>query len=926
MANVKMPDKINGSWIWKRSLLNSPDTYMLMRKEFVCNSIGMEANFWISANSAYQLFINGRFVGFGPHAHSHRGSGYVDNYKVTYYLEAGINVIAILLYYNGSFGSSDRRNPGLWCQLDTGHQQIVSDETWFIHEGVYFGGHRARLAPERGMSFIFRAKDCPQKWNKPMFLPDASWYKPDYVVRADGNGTKLELYPLPPPIVNDEHCQVIPIERGRVSDCPNWTQVVFNSNSDTTERTYAAESYIFSREDCEIPVKLFTDDPFKFFCNNRLVALGKHWNGEESVLAVHAGWNRLLLIMEPVRHSMGFFMIMPESISGQPFKVLMEMSEEAQSGWNIAGPLKLSLEAATPSLGFGRLLVRHYRVNAWALTDPFDFLNHSVFSPSEQTPGAQSIMAPLSEREYVVCRLDKLRYGFACVHLEASEGDIVDVTVGLSRTERRVVIPAGGTRGTGSVICRRGANMFLSFLPSDCFYIMISVRKAASTVSITEVQLEELYRPARYEAQFRSSDELLNRFWDIGKQTLRRSAAFVPLAEPVADFDCYMLDAYIDAVNMAAVFGDYDYTAVRLRQFLDSQLENGDIPALTFGRKSVSQIHHLFFLPVWIHYNCRFGGKRKELEYALTGLDLAREYFEAMIDEETGLLVDVESRFGLHSRLSHGDFREDEIPTYLNALFCRFLLSASEIYHTAGQEETAAHCMELARNVAEQLRKLNFEETIQLFGRWNFDAARKPDYNLFANFCAMFGGVYPMESFFFFFEAFFSPEPPFDKSKESEHPYFHFLFVEMMFAIAERDWAFDYFRSYWSRRISEECGAWRLSHDDVLPAPTRFSDGSCVTPNVFLLREVAGVRFAESGHQVVYFNPAFNLVEWVDSVLPLAAGKLKVQWKRMEDSVLSVTLDSTVPVKIVPEMSAEQLRNTEFQLGEKVTLLNPRKA
>ena len=56
----------------------------------------------------------------------------------------------------------------------------------------------------------------------------------------------------------------------------------------------------------------------------------------------------------------------------------------------------------------------------------------------------------------------------------------------------------------------------------------------------------ELTRNERQETTFRCSDELLNQFWEIGKQTLRRSAAFVPLAESRADNDCYMLDAYID--------------------------------------------------------------------------------------------------------------------------------------------------------------------------------------------------------------------------------------------------------------------------------------------------------------------------------------------------------------------------------------------
>ena len=924
MANVTLPRKINGVWIWKQSLLNHPDSFLLMRKEFVCSSVGLETNLWISANCAYQLFINGRFVGFGPRAHQSCGISYIDQHEVTYYLESGINVIAVLLYYNVFPGGDDRRTPGLWCQMETEHQQVIcSDESWFIYDGSCFGGHRARISPEQGMTQLFRAKDCPPKWSNPMFLPDANWQRPDYTVPVGELGAKLELHPLTPPVINEEQPPIFLTERGFVTTQPNWTQVVFDNSCDTLGFTYAADTYIFCEEECEIAVRPYTDDPFKFFCNNRLVATGEYSSGEEVVLPLRAGWNRLLLIQNPGCHSMGFFLVLPDEAFGRPFQVYQDMMDDAASGWNTVGPLKLSLAEATPSLRFERLQVKRYLPDLSKLTDPFSYLKHCVFSPAGKTPAEIGVPEPLAEREYLIYRLDKLRSGFVRVQLTANEGDVVDIITGLRRSERGLVVPAGGVRSACTIVCRKDQNMFLSFTPSDCFYVMIAVRSSSGPVRVTGVWLEELYRPVRHEASFRCSDELLNRFWEIGRQTLRRSAAFVPLAESRSDFDCYMLDAYIDAVNMAAVFGDFDYATARLRQFIDAQLENGDIPALTFGRRHASQIHHLFFFPVWIYYNYRFCANPVELERTVPSLDLTREYFEAMLDEETGLLVDVETRFGLHSRLSHGEFGEDEVPTYLNALFCRFLLSAAEIYRQVNQPGSVARCVSLAQRVAGQLMRLNFDEEAQLFGRWGFQAKRKPDHNLFANFCAMFGGVFPLESFERFFYAFFNYDPPFDKSEESEHPYFHFLFMEMMFAIGQRDWAFRYFRDYWARRICDDCDAWRISPDHPEPAPTKFSDGSCVSPNIFLLREVVGVRIAEAGHSVIYFNPAFNLIDWAEATLPMARGRLKVQWKKLPDGGLEVMLDSNVPVKILPEMTRAQLGNTEFRLGEKVTLLKP---
>ena len=923
MSSVTLPTEINGVWIWKRSLLNQPDSYLLMRKEFVCSSVGLEANLWISANCSYQLFINGRFVGFGPRAHQSSGISYIDQHEVTWYLESGINVVAVLLSYNVPSDRNDRRVPGLWCQLESARQVLIaSDESWLLYEGRCLANPRARVSQNRGMTQFLRATEVPPKWMNPMFLPSGAWTRPDHIVPVGESGARLELHPLSPPVINEEHPPVKLLEQGRITGTPNWSQVVFDSSDAMPGAAFAADTWLFCEKECEATVELFSDDPFKFFCNKRLVDSGDFRLGGGAVLPLRSGWNRLLLVQTPSCHAMGFFMILPDEASGQPLRLYQDTMEGAAAGWNTVGPLKLPLTEATPSLRFERLQVERFLPDAGELTDPFDYLKHCVFSP-EKLPENAGMPISLAENEYAVFRLDKLRCGFVRVQLQASEGDVVDISSGVLRAEHGLVQPSGGVRGTGTIVCRSEQNLYLDVTPADCFYIMISVRRAASRVRIDSVMLEELFRPVRHEATFQSSDELLNRFWEIGYQTLRRSAAFVPPVEAKSDFDSYMLDSYIDAVNMAAVFGNFDYATARLRQFIDAQLENGDIPALTCGSRHVSQLHHLFFFPVWIHYNYRFCGNPVELERAIPALDLAREYFEAMLDEETGLLIDVESRFGLQSRLSRHEFSENEIPTYLNALLCRFLLSSAEIYWLVNQQGSVSRCLTLAKRISEQLKELNFDKKKQLFGRWSFQAERKPDCNLFANFCAMYGGVYPLESFEKFFYAFFNYDPPFDKSTESAQPYFHFLFLEMMFAIGQRDWAFRYFRDYWSKRICDECCAWRVSPDCAEPAPTKFSDGSCVSPNIFLLREVVGIRIAEAGHSVIYFNPAFHLVEWAEATIPMARGRLKVSWKRLPDGGLEVMLDSNIPVKVMPELSHAQLRNTEFRIGEKVTLLKP---
>ncbi len=922
MANVKLPNRIYGNWIWKQSLLNHPDSVLLLRKEFVCSTVGLETNLWISACCAYQLFINGRFIGFGPRAHQNIGTSYIDQHDVTFFLEAGVNVIAVQVYYNVDQLHSYKCSPGLWCQMATSREEVLaSDSSWMVFEGYCFCGPRARISADQGMVQFFRAEQCPRNWTSPIFMPDSAWSHPDCMVPVGDFGSRLELHPLAPPSIGVEHPPFSPVARGRVMGVPNWTQVVFEGCTGDGVETYAAVTYLFCERAETLEVRLFSDDPYKLFCNNKLVSAAECRMGETTeTIELHSGWNRLLLAQTPGRHAMGFVILFPDTPFGNEVRIYQDMFADAPAAWSVAGPLKLLLAEATPSLRFDRLNVKSCSATLAQLTDPSSLLSDCVFETEAEPDWGRQ----LETGDYILFKLDTLRYGFVRLVVDALPGDIVDITIGMRRTEKGFVSAGDGVRGTGTIICRGGKNTYLSYIPVDCCYVMVSVRHAKRHILITSLLFEELLRPERHECHFRCSDEELNHFWEIGRSTLRRSAAFVPLAEARSDYDCYLIDAYIDAVNMAAVFGDFDYMTARLRQFVDAQLENGDIPALTFGTRHASQIHHLFFFPVWINYNYRYTANLVELERTIPALDMAREYFEAMLDDETGLLVDVESRFGLQSRLSHGNFSAGDIPTYLNAMFCRFLLSSAEIYRVVEQPVQASRCIKLAQRVATKLREYNFDPEAELFCRRRFSSnPEENEHNLFANFCAMFGGVLPLESFEHFFFSFFNFDPPFDRSDESRHPYFHFLFMEMMFALGQRDWAFRYFRDYWGSRICEEAGAWQADDETGDPAPTKFSDGSCVSPNIFLLREIVGIRIAEAGHSVIYFNPALNQVDWAEATVPMARGRLKVKWEKLADGSLDVTLDANIPVKIVPEMPHRLIRNTTFRLGERVTLLNP---
>ena len=78
MNKVRLPAGICGSWIWLKDHV-SKDSFLLFRREFNKDFSEEDVGLWISANTAYQLFINDRLVGFGPSGHSRADSCYIDH-------------------------------------------------------------------------------------------------------------------------------------------------------------------------------------------------------------------------------------------------------------------------------------------------------------------------------------------------------------------------------------------------------------------------------------------------------------------------------------------------------------------------------------------------------------------------------------------------------------------------------------------------------------------------------------------------------------------------------------------------------------------------------------------------------------------------------------------------------------------------------
>ncbi|OUS72187.1 alpha-L-rhamnosidase [Paenibacillus sp. MY03] len=121
--------------------------HMLFRKVFDVQGEGgsSEAYLDISGDDYYKVYINGQFVGQGP-AQSPHFHYYYNRFPVSNFLQEGLNVIAVHVYYHGlishSFNSGDYRQ-GLIAEIVLGDKVAVqTDESWkYRMTNQYGDGH-----------------------------------------------------------------------------------------------------------------------------------------------------------------------------------------------------------------------------------------------------------------------------------------------------------------------------------------------------------------------------------------------------------------------------------------------------------------------------------------------------------------------------------------------------------------------------------------------------------------------------------------------------------------------------------------------------------------------------------------------------------------------------------------------------------------
>ncbi len=91
------PIEVKGSWVWNNDEDESIEEYLFFRKELALDGTPGYADLWISANTSFHVYVNGRHVFYGPAPRASHVS-YAHQMDITFCLQTGKNVISVLVH------------------------------------------------------------------------------------------------------------------------------------------------------------------------------------------------------------------------------------------------------------------------------------------------------------------------------------------------------------------------------------------------------------------------------------------------------------------------------------------------------------------------------------------------------------------------------------------------------------------------------------------------------------------------------------------------------------------------------------------------------------------------------------------------------------------------------------------------------------
>lgn len=205
--------KWRAKWIWSDGNGKDENVHYYFRNVFDIKNTDGNYKLFVTADTRYKLFVNGKFVGRGL-TQLQPLYTYYETYDLSSYLQQGKNCIAAVVYHIGSVKAS---RGGFLAELIDGKDNMVTgtDASWKTTRASAWEQHTYKSGPNKMDPFqeVFDARKEPEGWTDVSF-DDSKWQNSNVIKNrfSIGNGATSDTPPSVCPWVNIVPRDIPPME------------------------------------------------------------------------------------------------------------------------------------------------------------------------------------------------------------------------------------------------------------------------------------------------------------------------------------------------------------------------------------------------------------------------------------------------------------------------------------------------------------------------------------------------------------------------------------------------------------------------------------------------------------------------------------------------------------------------------------------
>lgn len=970
-----------GVWIWPSGEKAPRNSYTYFRKRLELDEGPRGVRVHLTADSRYQLWVNGSFVGRGP-VRSDRRHLYYDTWDLAPYVRRGKNVVAVLVHHYGESTFQYMQGRGGLLADIVGPAGVVlarTDATWKAQRSEAWTSlhpegpsRQARMSIQLGFNEVFDARREPQGWRGDGF-DDRSWPPAEEIGPAG-------MEPWPglvardiPPMREELRSAEDVLEVVEVEDAAGAQHVDLLPRMDPKEWAVAyLTTTLIAPDRREVELKFGSDDALKVWLNgapvvSRLIDRAAAPDQETARVTLNPGPNVLLAKVVQGHSKWEFYFRATGRTEG-----LQQVTpgKPKVPGWLLAGPftfprddsLRRGFDTAfppereggrtlDPSQVFRNELGREIR---WTAVEPgrarFEHVSQVMVAAArrplqqcEVREGEQILRPEGSLVRTVGTRgvsflidFGKEVTGYPQFQVRGARGgETIDLGYGeVLHAPDGSFLPQSadqfgrlnpdrdGVHYADRYLCRAGDQSFRTFDKRAFRYLQLDIRNAPEGIEVADLKLLFSTYPVDYRGSFQCSDARLNRIWEIGRWTCQLNMEDAYTDCPWRERAQWWGDARVEALINYYCFGDTQLIRKALRQKGQSLNEEGmtwGVYPTDWDGGRLPSFTLIWISTLWETY--LYTGDREIVAELFPKVRATLDRFFAPRVSSRGLLKDIP----YWVFIDWAPVETEGEGGALNAYYYDALRRTAEMGRLLGDAAAATEYDRQAEAVRKAMETHLWDEKAGAYR----DALRKdgslsPKFSQQTNSLCVLFDLAPPERHARILEFIYSPEVKQrlgENLVEAGSPYFSYYQLAALFHAGRHEQAMAYIREKWGRMLDWGATTWW----EMWSPGASFCHGWSGGPTYNLGAEVLGVQPLKPGFAEVAIRPNWFDLRHAAGVVPTVKGDVRVAWQRDPGgaaTALRVETPKGVPAEITLPGRGTILFNRKERLPKEVTALD----